>query len=48
MMSSTVDGIKPTHYLKDPHFWELWIPYMGNAGFISSTVVWVILTQPSI
>ena len=26
-------------YIKDPKLWELWyIPYMGDAGFISSAV----------
>ena len=32
--------IKNLHYLKDPKLWEFWyiFLFMGNAGFISSTV----------
>ena len=32
------------HYLKDAKLWELW--YMGNAGFISSTVRGLVLQTP--
>ena len=31
--------IELLHYLNDPRLWELWYVIMGNAGFISSTVV---------
>ena len=37
----TVDDINPQNYLKDPKLWIFWYLFriMGNAGFISSTVV---------
>ena len=31
--------IEILHDLKDPKVWEVWYIIMGNAGFISSTVV---------
>ena len=36
--------IETLHYLKDPKLWEMQhIPFMGNAGSISSTVILVII-----